>query len=72
MGGLRFDAHFPPSKILQKPFLAKYPISIHKMAAKNASGFFKTLLLTFLTHPTVQPGALCLLRQVEQIIRALL
>ena len=54
MGGPRFEVNIPPSKILLKPFLAKYPISIHKMAAKNASGFLKTILLTFLTRPNVQ------------------
>ena len=53
MGGPRVEVNFPPSKILWKAFLAKYPKSIHKMAAKSASGFFKTLLLTFLTRPTV-------------------
>ena len=54
MGGPSFEVNFPPSKILRKPFLTKYPITIHKIAAKNASGFLKTLLLTFLTRPTVQ------------------
>ena len=34
--------------------MAKYPKSIHKMAAKNASRFLKTLLLTFLTRPNGQ------------------
>ena len=52
--GPRFEVNFPSSKILWKPFLAKYPISLLKMAAKNASGFWKTLLLTFLTRPTIQ------------------
>ena len=54
MGGPRFEVNFPPSKILWKAFLAKYPKSIHKMAAKNASRFLKTLLLTFLTRPIDQ------------------
>ena len=31
--------------------LAKNPISIHKVAAKNANGFLKTLYLTLLTRP---------------------
>ena len=54
MGGPRFQVSFPPSKISWKPFWDKYPISIYKMAAKNASRFLKTLLLTFLTRPSVQ------------------
>ena len=62
MGGPRFEVNFPPSKILWKAFLAKYPKSIHKMAAKNASRFLKTLLLTFLTRPN---GQLCHSRSVS-------
>ena len=40
MGGTRVEVNFPPLKNLWKPFLAKYLISIHTIAAKNASGFF--------------------------------
>ena len=54
MGGPRFEVNFPPSKIVWKAFLAKYPKSINKMAAKNASRFLKSLFLTFLTRPTLQ------------------
>ena len=45
MGGPRFEVNLPPSKILWKPFLAKYPISIHKMAAKMLVGFLKLFFL---------------------------
>ena len=61
MGRTCFEINFPPAKILWNPFLAKYPISLHKIAAKNASGFLKTLWLTFLTRPNGQcrgPGPL--------------
>ena len=54
MGGSRFEVDFLTAKIFWNPFLAKYIISIHKNAAKNASRFLKCMLLTFLTHPTVQ------------------
>ena len=54
MGGPRFEIHFPPAKNLSNPVLAKYLINIHKMAATKACRFLKTLLLTFLTRPTVQ------------------
>ena len=51
MSGPCFEVNFPPSKNLWKPFLTKYPINIHAMAA--TSGFLKTLLLTFLTRPSL-------------------
>ena len=54
MGGPCFEVNFQKAKNLQNPVIAKYPISIHKMAAKNACRFLKTLLLTFLTGPSVQ------------------
>ena len=57
-GGPLFEIHFPPAKNLFNTVLANCSISLHKMAAKNASRILKTLLLTFLTRPNGQPGCI--------------
>ena len=47
--------------------MAEYPISIHKMQAKTASGFKKiNLLLAFLTRPIHQ---ICLVQNIYNFMR---